>query len=57
MDTDILTSMYAQIVGGLPKEKSTLVTDQDSSDTWDEVAAEVAAAPKGTTWEMVNEIP
>lgn len=59
METDALSSMYAQIVGGrVPKEESQFVTDAESGQVWDSIAAEVAKPlTDGGMWEMVNEIP
>ncbi|WP_432477201.1 hypothetical protein [Nocardioides sp. GXQ0305] len=44
MDSDDLERMYMQIVRGVPKDRSRLVTDAESSALWDQVAREVADA-------------
>ena len=57
MDTDVLSKIYAQVVGGLPKEQSKYVTDDESSNFWDSIAAEVENKGGTGMFEMVNEIP
>lgn len=59
MDTDVLGSMYANIVGGVAKEDSPYVTDEETSQMWDQIVANMAAnpLPEGGIYDMVNEIP
>lgn len=59
MDTDVLASLFANIVGGVPKEQSPFVTDDETSQMWDDLSADLQEAPlpAGGQWEMVNEIP
>lgn len=60
IDSDVMSRMYAQIVQGIAKDQSTLVVDDEHSQWWDEVAAEVAAmreADPTVTFEVPNEVP
>lgn len=58
MDTDKLSSMYAQIVLGASKKDSRFVTDEESSKLWDQISEEVKEGKtKGYIFHSVNEIP
>lgn len=61
MDSDVLASMYAQIVRGTPaKEDSKFVTDDESSQLWDTIAAEIAEmreANPQVQFDVPNEVP
>lgn len=46
MEANQLASLYAEVVLGKPKERSRFVDLPDFDQTWDEVAAEVAAIRK-----------
>lgn len=55
MDSEIVSSMYAQIVNGVTKEDCPGVTDDESSRMYDIITKEVAAArAKGYHFDMVN---
>jgi len=43
MDSEKLSSMYAEILNGKPKEQSRFVTDVESSVLWDKITGEVQA--------------
>jgi hypothetical protein len=58
MDSEVLIQMYSQIVGGLPKDQSKYVTDDESSKAWDVITEQVAEiVATGSGLDMVNEIP
>lgn len=60
MDSDELASMYAQIVNGVPKDKSRFVTDDESSRLWDQIAEEVEqikADNPDAQFSVPNELP
>jgi hypothetical protein len=60
VDSEALASMYNQIVLGVPKEQSRFVTDEKSSATWDQIAAEVEQmkAENPAVWfDVPNELP
>jgi len=43
MDSEKLSSMYAEILNGKAKEQSRSVTDVESSGLWDKITGEVQA--------------
>lgn len=59
MDSDTLTSMYAQIVrGGIAKEQSQYVTDEESAAKWDVIEREVQQMrEQNVMFEVPAEIP
>lgn len=60
MESQNQFSMYAQIVRGVPKEKSRFVTNEESSRLWDSINAEVEqikAANPGVIFDIPNEMP
>lgn len=60
MDSDVMASMYAYIVRGGSKDECHYVTDEESSQTFDTIAGEVAAmkaADPGIIFEVPSEIP
>lgn len=60
MDSDELASMYAQIVNGVPKDKSRFVTDDESSRLWDQITEEVEqtkADNPDAQFSVPNEVP
>lgn len=60
MDSDVMTSIYGQIVSGTKKEDSHLVTDDETSRAWDAIAKEVEAMRKknpNVHFEIPGEIP
>jgi hypothetical protein len=60
MDSDLMSSMYAQIVSGTAKEDSHLVTDAETSQAWDIVAKQVGNMREknpNVHFEIPHEIP
>lgn len=60
MDSETMARMYAQVVNGQAKEDSRFVTDDESGDSWDKMAAEVAAIRKANPkaqFAIPNEVP
>jgi len=58
MDSDVVIKIYSQVVGGLPKEQSNYVTDDESSKMWDAITKSVEEIrATGSGLDMVNEIP
>lgn len=58
MDSDVMSSVYAQIVNGTAKTDSRFVTDDESSALWDQIAGEVEALrADGVHFEVPHEVP
>ena len=60
MDSDVMASIYAQVVSGTKKEDSHLVTDEDSSRAWDVLTKQVEqmrANNPDVHFEIPSEIP
>lgn len=60
MDSDQMASMYAQILNGIPKEQSRFVTDEESSDLWDQISAgieRISAENPNAQFSVPNEVP
>lgn len=56
MDTDVMAGIQAQITNGaVKKEDSQYVTDDETSQFWDRLAAEIANMPEGMVAEIVRE--
>jgi len=56
IDTKVMAGIQAQITNGsVKKEQSQYVTDDETSQFWDELAEELANAPKGAVYEIVRE--
>ena len=60
LSTAHVSSMYAQIVNGVPKEQSHLVTDAESEQMWDTISGEVEqmkADNPDIVFSIPNEMP
>jgi hypothetical protein len=60
VDSEKLASMYAEIVNGKSKDQSRFVTDDESSQLWDRVAAQVEQIRRdrpGAVFSIPNEVP
>lgn len=62
VDADVLGSMMAAILNGVPKDECRLVHDETTSRTWDKLAEEISelkanAAREGRTisWQIPND--
>ncbi len=56
VDSEVLSSMYAEILRGTPKDQSRYVSGEESSRLWDQITAEVEAQ-RTTNPDTVFEIP
>ncbi len=54
MTGEDVARMSAQILNGISKNESTLVTDEESSAAWDELVAYFDANP-GVEWDVPSE--